>query len=141
VDPSNQAASATSPQPQKGPIAYAACMRSHGVPNFPDPNSNGTILLPQGTDLTSPQFQSAQQACQSLRPAGAAGPPSAADQQKAVQYAACMRAHGFPDYPDPQPTGNGFTVQIPSGFDPNSPQTQAALRACESLNVLPGGAP
>jgi hypothetical protein len=141
VRPSSQTTPATGSQQQKGPIAYAACMRSHGVANFPDPNSNGTLLLPQGTDPSSPQFQSAQQSCQSLLRGGAAGPPSTADQQKAVQYAACMRAHGFPDYPDPQPTGSGFTVQIPAGFDPNSPQTQAALQACQSLNVLPGGAP
>jgi hypothetical protein len=139
VHPSNQAASVTSSPAQKGAVAFSACMRSHGVSDFPDPNSNGTIMLPQNADLSSPQFQAAQQACQALRPGGAGGPPSAADQQKAVQYAACMRQHGFPDYPDPQPTGSGFTVEIPSGFDPNSPQTQAALQACRAFNVLPGG--
>jgi hypothetical protein len=115
-------------------------MRSHGVSNFPDPNSKGQLLLPQdgSIDPSSPQFQSARQACQSLAPGGG-GPPSTQDQQKAVAYAACMRAHGIPDYPDPTVTGSGFTVQLPSGFDPNSPQWQAALQACRSLSVLPGG--
>lgn len=141
VHPSNQGALATSSPQQKGPIAYAACMRSHGVSDFPDPNSNGTLLLPQGADLSSPQFQSAQQACQSLLAGGAAGPPSTADQQKAVQYAACMRAHGYPNYPDPTVTGNGFSVEIPPGADPRSSQFQAAMQACRSFNVLPGGAP
>lgn len=135
------AASASGSPAQRGPIAYASCMRAHGVSNFPDPNSNGTILLPQGTDLLSPQFQSAQQACQSLRPAGAAGPPGAQDQQKSVQYAACIRAHGYPDFPDPTVTGNGFTVDFPSDVDPLSPQFRAAQQACQAYNVLPGGAP
>jgi len=138
VHPSNQAASVTSSPQQKGLIAYASCMRSHGVPNFPDP-SNGTLLLPQGIDLSSPQFQAAQQACQTLLPGGAAGPPSTQDQQKAVEYAACMRAHGVSGFPDPTVTGNGFTVNIPSGSDLNSPQWQAAQQACRQYNVLPGG--
>lgn len=137
----NQATPTTGSQPQKGPVAFANCMRSHGVSDFPDPNSNGTLLLPQGTEVNSPQFQSARQACLALMSGGAAGPPSTADQQKAVQYAACMRAHGYPDFPDPSVTGGGFTVQIPSGADINSPQWQAAQQACRAFNVLPGGAP
>jgi hypothetical protein len=27
------------------PVAYSACMRSHGVPNFPDPDENGRLLV------------------------------------------------------------------------------------------------
>jgi hypothetical protein len=43
-----------------------------------------------------------------------------------------MRAHGVPDFPDP----NGQADQLGpgSGFDPNSPQFQATLNGpCESL--------
>ena len=51
-------------------LAFSACMRSHGVPNFPDPQfgSGGRVSikvsLGAGLDPRSPQFQAAQQACQ-----------------------------------------------------------------------------
>jgi hypothetical protein len=52
-------------------LKYVACMRTHGVPDMPDPGSNGNLSLPVGGDInpSSPQFQSAQQACQQLVPA------------------------------------------------------------------------
>jgi hypothetical protein len=58
-------------------LKYSECMRSHGIANFPDPVSNGKgISIPAvtGVDPQSPQFQSAQQACRSLMPGGAAAP-------------------------------------------------------------------
>ena len=59
-----------------GSLAFSACMRSHGVPNFPDPvagaNGGAQIDITQGSgiDQNSPQYQSAMHACQSLLPAG-----------------------------------------------------------------------
>jgi hypothetical protein len=48
-------------------------MRSHGLANFPDPQTSGngiglTIGKNSGIDPNSPQFKSAQHACQSLLP-------------------------------------------------------------------------
>jgi hypothetical protein len=41
-------------------VAFAECMRSHGVPNFPNPTGNEPVLGPgSGIDPTSPQFQKA----------------------------------------------------------------------------------
>jgi hypothetical protein len=56
-------------------LKYSACMRSHGVPNFPDPTfSNGRAQLKvTGIDPNSPQFVAAVKACQSLRPGGGGG--------------------------------------------------------------------
>jgi hypothetical protein len=49
-------------------LAFAECMRSHGVPNFPDPSAGGGIpdaLAP------SPAFLPAAQKCRSkLQPGG-----------------------------------------------------------------------
>jgi len=59
-------------------IKFANCMRANGVPNFPEPNSQGQELITGGSGLNpnSPQFQSAMQTCQHLLPAGAvAGQP------------------------------------------------------------------
>ena len=50
-------------------LKYATCMRSHGVPNFPDPNGQGLIQIKNATgslDASSPQFQKAETACNSL---------------------------------------------------------------------------
>ena len=79
-------------------LHYSACMRTHGVPNFPDPTiRNGTIGFhvaaqaaapaaqasgapashssggsgpksPGGAPVMPPQFQAAQRACQNLMP-------------------------------------------------------------------------
>jgi hypothetical protein len=71
-------ASTSSPDSGSGdPAAYSACMRSHGLPNFPDPNSNGGIKLDstRGLDRSSPQFESAEEACKSLLPNGGSADP------------------------------------------------------------------
>lgn len=49
-------------------LKFSQCMRSHGVPNFPDPTSsaNGIGIRINGNSLDprSPAFQAAQRACQ-----------------------------------------------------------------------------
>jgi hypothetical protein len=58
---------------------------------------------------------------------------------KALRFAACMRSHGVPDFPDPQiqtGPGGGVGVRIGgpgSGIDPSSPAFQAAQKACGAL--------
>jgi len=50
---------------------YAQCMRTHGVPNFPNPVDGHIQLSPaSGIDPSSPQFKAASQACASLGPSG-----------------------------------------------------------------------
>jgi hypothetical protein len=66
--------------PGQSGVKFAACMRKHGVPNFPDPNSQGGIQISpssgSGLDPNSPTFQAAQKACGSkLGPGG--GPVTA----------------------------------------------------------------
>jgi hypothetical protein len=60
-------------------LAFADCMRSHGVPKFPDPKATsdggidgGEIGPRVGVDPNSPQFKAAEQACGKLVP-GAPG--------------------------------------------------------------------
>jgi hypothetical protein len=55
-------------------LEFAKCMRENGVPDFPDPQFSGGAVrmrLPRGVDQSSPQFQAAQQECQSLLGGGA----------------------------------------------------------------------
>jgi hypothetical protein len=125
-------------------MKFASCMRSHGVSNFPDPNSQGAISISSssGIDPNSAQYTKAQQSCQTLMPGG--GAPSPAVQHKmqmqALAYSACMRAHGLPGFPDPSFSGGAISLRISrsgtGGIDPNSPQFQSAQEACQGK--LPG---
>jgi hypothetical protein len=52
-------------------LAYTACMRSHGIRQFPAPSPGGVVAIAPGTgiDTASVLFRSAGQACQALIPA------------------------------------------------------------------------
>ena len=131
-------------------IRFADCMRTHGVPNFPDPGSGGGIQLPAGANPFSPSFRAAQSACHNLLPFGGPGrqKTSAQRKQQLVQLAQCMRAHGISSFPDPSnsppsaaPSGGGVAFGGPGGFISipqsvmNSPGFQQAARVCQ----FPGG--
>lgn len=126
----------------QGGAQFSACMRSHGVRNFPDPSSSGALTFNarNGVDPNSPQFQAAQRACRKYLPNGG-NPPSPAEQARmqaqALQFSACMRSHGVPTFPDPQFSQGSVGIKIDKdSVNPNSPQFQAAQKACEKY--LPG---
>src|SRR3989442_12322749 len=95
---------------------FAACMRSHGVPRFPDPNGQGAITIgpSMGVDPNTSKFKAAQQTCQKLLPNG--GQPSPAEQakgqQQMLEFSACMRKHGVPHFPDPTFSGGHIQLSI-----------------------------
>lgn len=129
---------------QGGPVAFAHCMRSHGVRTFPDPNSSGLfdgIKLKQQRGASESQVRAAQSACNYLLPNGIriAGPVTRADQIDYLKGAACMRRHGLPDFPDPVFQNNNVTFNIPSSIDKNSPRVRSALAICQKL--IPAGLP
>ena len=123
-------------------LLFVRCMRSHGIPDFPDPGSDGGINS-GGVRESDSQVNLAQSACQHLLPPSSGGVPSPAQQQRllseALRYSTCMRSHGVPNFPDPVgPEGkNVFVPSGPPGIDTATPQYQAASNACHSL--LPGG--
>lgn len=49
-------------------LKFARCMRTHGVPAYPDPNTSGVVHLSGGIDPNSSQFLSSQTACRALSP-------------------------------------------------------------------------
>jgi hypothetical protein len=136
-------------------MPYTQCMRAHGLPTFPDPSSQGKPFGAQswqqaGIDPQSPQAQSAQRACARLMPT-----PSPAQlaqmTTELVRYAACMRAHGVPNFPDPSTSANGGpSLGLTPGIV-DSPDFQPAEQACHSVDpglpeprnntgkALPGG--
>jgi hypothetical protein len=128
---------------------FASCMRSHGVPNFPDPGSNGSIAIgpSSGINPDSPKFKSAQTACEKLLPNGGQPTPQeqAKMQQAALDFSKCMRSHGVPSFPDPKFSGGKISIAIHggpgSGLDPNSPTFRAAQQACQGHLPKFGGGP
>jgi hypothetical protein len=114
---------------------FSACMRKHGVTNFPDPNGQGLITIHSGMgiDPGSPAFTSARAACTKLLPNGGQPTPAqiAQQQQKMLAFSACMRAHGIKDFPDPSNGGLRIQVHPGSDLDPNNPTFQGAQKACQ----------
>jgi hypothetical protein len=136
-------------------IALVGCMRSHGVPNFPDPSAaggysltaNGSLVGVNGSvDIDSSQAQTAYGDCRHLLPGGPTISQLEQDVQQEQQaqaqalplelkYSQCMRSHGVPNFPSPgQPT----TSPAGSPININSPTFVAATNACQHL--LPSGA-
>ena len=121
-----------------GSLAVAGCMRAHGVPNWPDPDSSGGFdkakLTPRRLGASDAAIEAARAACQHLL-ANGGRPPSQAqleqERAQALQFSRCIRAHGVPSFPDPVGTGR---MRIPDpasvGIDQGSPKFEAANSAC-----------
>jgi hypothetical protein len=121
---------------QNDAIAFAHCMRSQGVPNWPDPNSSGAFdkskLTPQQLGAGTARVQAAQSACNHLLPNGGSGPNAARVRQMralGLRYAQCVRRHGVPNLPDP---GSDGRIPDPAtvGINQGSPKFKAANQAC-----------
>ena len=125
-----------------GALAFARCMRAHGVPSFPDPNSQGSFppLSQQALGVSKQTSLAAQQACKGLLSSGGTATPQQRQQKITfgVKVAQCLRAHGYPNFPDP--TGLGSQA-LPPGIDTNSPQFQTTEAACEKLAQKALGVP
>ena len=136
-------------------LAFAKCMRAHGVPDFPDPSQlpappAGGQTMQAGSsagftaDPNSPAYQRASRDCHSLAVASPVSQSQGSEMMTAqLKFATCMRAHGVPNYPDPTSTGEvGNNGAIP-GVNENSPAFQTAEKKCENLRpplpALPGG--
>ena len=133
-------------------VAYSQCMRSHGLPNFPDPAGGvPPKVTAQELGVSSSRLQVAQGACQHLLPAtGGSLTASSLQQcylagvcpqalvQQALsagrEFAQCMRSHGAPDWPDPTLDSQGrplFNINVPR---PPPPQISTAGDECTRLD-------
>lgn len=116
-------------------LVYSHCVRAHGIPNFPDPGSNGQIpkekILQLG--VSDSLLRSATGACAHLNPYNSSGSQPTASAQtiaERLSFSRCVRAHGVPNFPDPDSTGN-YDLH---GVDPRSPVVKSATLTC--LHVL-----
>jgi hypothetical protein len=124
-------------------LAFSRCMRSHGVPQFPDPEpGQEEIKLPPanspGYGASGSQFWSAVKGCRQLLPPGVGAwyPRSEIPQVVCAmrKFAECMRSHGISDWPDPKFDSQGRLGFTGPGADnpPGSP-TDHAVNQCHHL--------
>ncbi|HEY3774515.1 MAG TPA: hypothetical protein VGL69_16050 [Solirubrobacteraceae bacterium] len=134
-------------------FAMSRCMRTHGVPNFPDPTKSSggeglSVVMTRGSStvtvggigFSGPAFTAAEKTCRF----GAYGSrPKLTEGQKQgmLRSAECMRTHGVPNFPDPTfPPGAGVSVAGESQINRNSPTFQSAAKTCQHVGVgIPGG--
>ena len=140
-DPQQQAGGEEEQDPQERALAFAKCMREHGV-DMPDPEfgADGSLRMRLGGPGTGKvdreQLDQAMEACRSLAPSGGGGKRPKHDpevQKLLLAFAKCMREHGIENFPDPGADG-GLILRAgeESGINPDSPEFKAAEEACRS---------
>jgi hypothetical protein len=127
---------------QNGAVAFARCMRSHGVLGFPDPNRSGQF---EGRQLKSVRVsqslaRAANASCNDLLPNGlaahVAAPQDTAQQTRTrladeLSFARCMRSNGVTRFPDPPAQGDLTVAMVQAqGIDVHSPAVLRVVRAC-----------
>jgi hypothetical protein len=131
-------------------LQYASCMRSHGVPDFPDPASSGGIpkqgVISAENGVSSSQADAAQNACMHLLPPGGSlsGQPvqtiTTQQQQDYLKAVACMRSHGITNFPEPVfQNGQVEFPDLEHDVDTKSTQFAQADQVCKKL--IPPGLP
>jgi hypothetical protein len=118
---------------------FAACARTHGVPNLPDPriNADGKVEFAGFDERAEPD--SVRQGCQQILdrlPADSRASAARTDIAGLLRFATCMRQHGFPDWPDPKANGTFPAAQLPNQ---KTPALISAMQACDALNPDRGG--
>ncbi len=131
---------------------WADCMRRHGDPDQADPSIdvhkviwitwnpaipggyNGTNKGGQGNSGPGQYCRAYLTAAQTALQ-GAKRP--APDPAKMVQFSHCMRANGFPDFPDP--TANGLQLNMGDrSMNPHNPAFLHASNLCARKTGVPG---
>jgi hypothetical protein len=122
-------------------LAFAQCVRAHGVPEYPDPNAQGQEPASTKNLTDNPQFPAAQRACNHLISSDFSA-QFRADTANYVKFAQCMRAHGVPNFPDPSADPDGspvFNLQS-ANINIQAPQVRTAALGCQTqlhLSTLP----
>jgi hypothetical protein len=142
----DEAPSSEEGDPEEALLAYARCMREHGV-DVPDPQVDGSgratfrMLRPRGNERA---FQEAEEACREhlerVRPRNLDPEQQEELREAMLAFAQCMREHGV-DIPDPEfGEGGGDAVRL-RDIDPNDPTFREAEEACRDLRPQLGARP
>jgi hypothetical protein len=117
-------------------LAFAQCIRDHGITDFEDPTlgEKGQVEFADGakTNDNPDATKQAHTACSELLEGSIAskdqGHNGTIEQQdQLLDFAACMRENGF-DMPDPDASGDAF-----GGVDKDDPDFAVALVECDGI--------
>jgi hypothetical protein len=138
---SSATVAATTTATPNGAVAYAHCMRSHGLTNFPDPaagernDKEAVVSALQG--ISRSRVQAAQTACRHVNDGTPGTGQSAAQSQKhtaaLLAFARCLRTHGFPRFPDPTSGQITHEMLAQAGINLHQPAVLQAADACVSV--------
>jgi hypothetical protein len=116
---------------------WATCIRGQGDPNQADPtidsNKDIEITMINVSQTLEHEVHGMVGPCSNYLVAASkalsGGQPQPTDNPaQDVKFADCMRANGFPNWPDPSNGGTNFNG---TGIDPNSPAAQRATKTCD----------
>ncbi len=139
VSSSTTTAATTNNASRNGPLAFSRCMRSHGLPGFPDPQhlqGGGIKLVIHRQGTGNPKFQAAMRACNHLLPNPGSEPQESPQQQRTrladeLSFARCMRSHGVTRFPDPTAAGDLSVEMVEAqGIDVHSPAVLHVVQTC-----------
>ena len=119
----------SAPNAAERQIAYARCLREHGVV-VADPGPGQSVKI-EG-DKT-PTLRAALDACRTLAPATEAD--NKLDPAQLLAYSVCIRSNGFPEFPDPSAEGE---LLIPKSMV-GAPAFEAAEQVCARELGKPSG--
>jgi hypothetical protein len=132
---------------------FGECLRQHGLANFPNPviatdgpaAGHGILAKSDLKSYPDAVVQQAMAACGTAMASaniytGQSGSGiSQQELQARLALARCIRAHGVPNFPDPNPTTGDVTP--PPGLSKTSPSILAAIQACPSQAQAAGLTP
>lgn len=116
-------------------VAFAQCMRSHGLPGWPDPMAGGGFDKSKLRELgyTKNEVRAVEDgACKSFVPSGR-GQQFSVQQKVAdgLSFARCMRSHGVARFPDPTSQGQLSVEMVQAqGINVQSPQVLHVVQTC-----------
>lgn len=133
--PASSADSSSSAGTQQKIVAYGQCMRTHGVPNFPDSGSGGSKQAVVGAlkEVSNSQAEAAQTACQRLQPNGGQASQAQLAQHLGdlLAFARCVRMHGVASFPDPTSSGQvTHEMLAKAGINVHQQFVEQAADAC-----------
>jgi hypothetical protein len=113
-------------------LATARCVRAHGVPDFPDPNSHGLLTLARKGPLAKEE-NTVMGICAHLlsHPRAPLMIVGRVSPGALLRFSDCMRANGLPGYPD---LGSGMKVATYATYIRGRlPEVRRATLACSGL--------
>lgn len=111
-------------------LAMARCVRAHGAPDFPDPNSHGVLPLARKGPLAQKE-NTAMGVCAHLlsHPRASLKIVGRVSTLVLRRFSACVRAHGLPGYPDLGADKKAAAAYV----DKHLGELRRAVAACNEL--------